>query len=130
MKILVCGGRNYGMNDDGTHNDDEIDLVFDVMEEIDPDEIVEGGARGADTFARTWGHANYKEVHTMRADWTKYGLGAGPRRNQQMLDEHKDISLVVAFPGGNGTADMVRRAKKAGIPVKEIVNTSMGEFFG
>ena len=30
------------------------------------------------------------------------------------------IPLVIAFPGGRGTADMVRRAKAAGIPVREI----------
>ena len=36
-----------------------------------------------------------------------------------MLDEGKP-DLVVAFPGGTGTADMIRRAKKAGVEVKEI----------
>ena len=49
----------------------------------------------------------------MPADWTKHGKAAGPIRNQKMLDECPD--LVVAFPGGKGTADMVRRAMKAGI---------------
>jgi hypothetical protein len=36
-----------------------------------------------------------------------------------MLLEGKP-DLVVAFPGGKGTADMVRRARKANVPVKEI----------
>jgi hypothetical protein len=37
-------------------------------------------------------------------------------RNQAMLDYGKP-DLVVAFPGGKGTADMVRRARVAGVKV-------------
>jgi len=28
--------------------------------------------------------------------------------------------LCIAFPGGRGTADMVRRARAAGIPVRSV----------
>ena len=38
---------------------------------------------------------------------------------QQMIDEGKP-DLVVAFKGGTGTADMVRRAKKHNIKVIEV----------
>jgi hypothetical protein len=53
------------------------------------------------------------------ADWARHGNAAGLVRNQQMLDDGKP-DLAVAFPGGKGTADMVRRARKAGIPIKII----------
>ena len=43
----------------------------------------------------------------------------GHIRNQQMIDEGKP-DLVVAFKGGTGTADMVRRAKKHNIKVIEV----------
>ena len=46
--------------------------------------------------------------------------GAGPERNARMLAEGRP-DLVVAFPGGTGTADMVRRAKAAGVRVVEVV---------
>ena len=36
----------------------------------------------------------------MKADWFKYGRRAGYLRNQKMLDENKDISLVLAFTVG------------------------------
>jgi hypothetical protein len=36
-----------------------------------------------------------------------------------MIDQGRP-DLVVAFPGGRGTADMVRRARAAGISVIEI----------
>jgi hypothetical protein len=53
------------------------------------------------------------------ADWKAHGRAAGPIRNQRMIDEHRP-ELVVAAPGGRGTADMVRRARAAGIEVFEI----------
>jgi hypothetical protein len=50
-------------------------------------------------------------------DGTSYCPGAGTDRNQKMLEAGAD--LVIAFPDGRGTADMVRRAHRAGIPVRE-----------
>ncbi len=52
------------------------------------------------------------------AEWMKYGKAAGPIRNARMLAEGKP-DLVVAFPGGRGTADMLRRVREAGIEVIE-----------
>lgn len=52
------------------------------------------------------------------ADWDKYGKRAGYLRNVQMLDEGKP-DLVVAFPGGKGTAMMVKLAKERGVRVIE-----------
>ena len=56
--------------------------------------------------------------HTEPAQWGKFGDAAGPIRNAKMLEE--ELDLVVAFPGGAGTADMVRRSKKAGFKVMEV----------
>jgi len=81
--------------------------------------IIAGGARGADTMAKHLAHAWNVPFRMFKADWNKHGKAAGPLRNQRMLDEGKP-DLVVAFPGGRGTADMVRRARAAGIEVREI----------
>jgi predicted Rossmann-fold nucleotide-binding protein len=53
------------------------------------------------------------------ANWPKHGKGAGFIRNQQMLNEGKP-DLMIAFPGGKGTADMIEKAIKAGIKVIEV----------
>jgi len=53
---------------------------------------------------------------TFDAEWHRHGKRAGPIRNQRMLEEGQP-DLIVAFPGGHGTADMVRRARQAGIEV-------------
>ena len=50
------------------------------------------------------------------ADWKRLGRKAGPIRNQRMLVEGKP-DLVVAFPGGKGTAGMVTLARNASVEV-------------
>ena len=119
MRILVCGGRDY------------LDYltVQKTLDEVilgnDPDTIIiiQGGAKGADFLAKVyaycygWGGLACIEYP---ADWKKYGKGAGPIRNQQMIDEGKP-DLVVAFSGNVGTADMVKKAKKANIEVIEVI---------
>lgn len=115
MRVLVCGGRYY--NDSAR-----------VAKELSSERwtapittVIQGGATGADQLAREWAEAQGIPVLEMRADWKKHGRKAGPMRNQSMIDLSAP-DLVVAFPGGRGTADMVRRAKKAKIPVWEVEN--------
>ncbi len=111
MKILVCGGRDF--NDMGFAS-----TFLDGINAISPIEmVIYGGAPGADMLGKFW--AERTGIHSARveAQWQRYGKSAGPKRNAAMLLLKPD--LVVAFPGGVGTADMVRRAKGASIPVRE-----------
>lgn len=113
-RILVCGGRNYA---------DEL-RVFDVLDDCRKWFaasfcIITGGARGADRFAGMW--AESRGVCSIRvpAPWTVYGLSAGMLRNSWMLYFCKP-ELVIAFPGGNGTAGMIKLAREAGVDVYAI----------
>jgi YspA, cpYpsA-related SLOG family len=107
MRLLVCGGRDF--------NDRE--LMSSVLSPIArvTTILIYGAAPGADTLAakmwKAWGCPT--EAHP--ADWIRYGKRAGPIRNQEML--FSGIDLVIAFPGGSGTRDMVERAKKEGVEV-------------
>ena len=85
--------------------------------------IIEGGAKGADTLAWKWarhflGKGSEYSVQ-FRARWDMHGKAAGPIRNKQMLDEGKP-DLVISFPGGRGTANMIKQAKAAGVEVMEV----------
>lgn len=108
MKVLVTGGRDYG----------NTIKVFETLNAIKPTQLCQGGANGADQLARAWAITHDIPYVTCEADWSQ-GRKAGPLRNQKMLDEFKP-DLVIAFPGGRGTADMVRRAKAAGVEVREV----------
>lgn len=120
--VLVCGGRDYGEHD--REQALRAAAYLSEMHKATPiDLIVEGGAPGADALARVWADYACVPCRTMRADWSRYGKAAGPRRNAEMLaalvaarDDGADV-CVVAFPGGNGTADMCRRATAAGLRV-------------
>ncbi len=112
MIILVCGGRDYS----------DIKRVVEVLDAFNHfviERILEGGANGADMLARQWAMRRDVPLTTYIAEWRKYHKQAGARRNQQMLNQGKP-QLIVAFPGGKGTADMVRRAQAALVPVIEI----------
>ena len=107
-KVLVCGGREF---DDWCSHKRKLDQIH---EEFGIGQIIEGGAIGADFLARVWAKAHNVDFVEYQADWKTHGRAAGPIRNQQMLEEGKP-DLVVAFPGGRGTADMVRKAHDAGV---------------
>lgn len=113
MRVLVCGGRDFT----------NARLLYGALDrlarEVLVDCIIEGDARGADRMAGYWAKKNRVDLRLFPADWTKHGKAAGPIRNQQMLDKGKP-DLVIAFPGGSGTADMVSRARAAGIEVREV----------
>jgi hypothetical protein len=116
MRILVCGGRDF----------DDYDLFERVLTETlnqkaagQEVEFISGGARGADRMiiqkAKVWN----KPCQVFMAKWNQLGNMAGYVRNKQMLVEGKP-DLVIAFPGGKGTAMMVRIAKDAGVEVVEV----------
>ena len=113
MRVIVCGGRDY-------HNDVRVREILDAG--IDGQQITalaEGGASGADEHAEEWAIVRKVPVRTYPAQWAKYGGAAGPMRNAEMLADFKP-DAVIAFPGGKGTADMMRKAKAAGVRVIEV----------
>lgn len=118
MRLLVCGGRDF------QDSPKVFQLICDELDWHDvaldcPHTIISGAARGVDTLAYNWAETYGVPIEEYPADWEKYGKGAGHIRNQQMLDEGKP-DKVLAIQGGKGTADMVRRARKANIPVQEV----------
>lgn len=113
MRVLVCGGRWFIGREMLCHFLDKIDAERGI------DTIIEGEARGADQLAASWALSRKKELLPFIADWEKHGNAAGPIRNKEMLEVGKP-DLVVAFPGGSGTANMVSLAEKAGVEVIQI----------
>jgi hypothetical protein len=125
MKVLVCGGRAYR---------DRVYLyaVLDRLHRVHSfTSMVHGGAGGwhvlrpdasalvgADKLAGEWAKERglpVTEHPVTQEDWNRDGPSAGPRRNKRMLGESP--GLVVAFPGGRGTSNMVIQARSARVPV-------------
>lgn len=112
--VLVCGGRDY-------YNWLEMNQTLDAIDTEDApiSLLINGAARGADKMSTNWALSNGTDCREYPANWNKHGKRAGSIRNQQMLDEGQP-DLVVAFPGGSGTADMVRRASQAHITILQV----------
>ncbi len=105
MRVIVCGGRDY----------QDREAVFIALDKLHAKNgitcVIHGACKtGADRWADEWARDRFVEVERYEADWVRLGTYAGPCRNQEMADSHPDGAVV--FPGGKGTADMVRRAEE------------------
>lgn len=112
MRILVCGNRKW-------HDESIIERE---LEKFPPGTIViHGAAKGADTIGASVAKKLGFEVIPFPAKWHIYKKGAGPIRNQEMIDDGKP-ELVLAFheniSESRGTKDMVNRARGVGIKVE------------
>lgn len=116
--------------------------------------VIHGGAKGADQIAANWceEHAAWydnasqvlaEERHPAdwaapcgpicrtphrkrRLDGSTYCPWAGWTRNQAMVDLGADLCLAFILNNSRGTADCIRRAEKAGIPVRRHERSSRG----
>ena len=118
MRILITGSRNWT---DWVSVDEAIlEAVRNAAPNFDiPVTIVHGGCSGADDIAGQVAefYAFEQEVHP--ADWNTHGKAAGPIRNQEMVDLGADICLAFPLGESRGTRDCMRRARKAGIRVRD-----------
>jgi ABC-type Fe3+-hydroxamate transport system substrate-binding protein len=122
-RVLVCGGRDFHYQS----------IVGEIIESVLYEEfwktntgsrpwlqdiLICGMARGADLAAYSWAQKAGMPVEKYVPNWDKHGRAAGIIRNKEMLEEGKP-DLVIAFPGGRGTDNMVSIALKAGVPVHD-----------
>lgn len=113
QRVIVCGGRDY---DDRT----QLFTVLDAAHMANPIVLLmHGAAKGADRLAEIWAKDSGVPCQAFHADWEAHGKKAGPIRNQRMLDNGLP-HLVIAFHGGAGTADMIRRAEACNVPVARV----------
>lgn len=117
MKVIVCGGRNF-------RSPAQVFSALDWMHKCYGfTALMQGGATGVDTMAKEWATAHPEiQRYVCKADWETHGRAAGPLRNARMLEWKPD--MVIAFPGGPGTANMVAQAKAAGVNVAYPMTTS------
>lgn len=113
--VLVCGSR---LTCDES-------LIYKVLDDLNKEQhislLVQGFAKCTDQTAHKWakdrGIKSTGDKYKITAsDWKKLGNGAGPWRNKSMLTNERP-NLIVAFPGGNGTANMVEQGRKAHVRV-------------
>lgn len=145
LRILVCGSRWYGRPLDFYLSEEDrlkdikervepqkqklsnvlaheissrgySEYLYNGQIDVSNTVIISGMAKGADTLAVEF--ADFYGITTLKfpADWNRYKNGAGPIRNQKMIDEGKP-NLCIAFlmPNSRGTRDMINRCLFEGI---------------
>ncbi len=109
IRLLVTGGRKF----------DDKELLFKFLDRLNRERsitlVIHGAAHGADSLAEEWGKARGVETLPCLPDVERYKRDVWLEQSKQMLAHKPD--LVVAFPGGNGTANMIELAQKAGVEV-------------
>jgi YspA, cpYpsA-related SLOG family len=114
FRLLVTGSRTW----DDAHT---IEQALAVILDRHPESVllVHGACpRGADAIAaayaaRTPGY----RIEAHPADWRRYGLAAGYRRNAEMIALGADGCAAFVRGGSPGSSSAVRLARAAGIPV-------------
>lgn len=109
--MLICGDRNWT----------DSNPIRGFLETLDPskDTIIHGAARGADSIAGDEAKAMGFKVLAFPANWRKFGTGAGPVRNREMIAKGYPDTVVAFHDDINqskGTADMLELARKIKLP--------------
>jgi YspA, cpYpsA-related SLOG family len=116
MKVLVFGSRKWL---------DQAVIERELRKLPPGTTVIHGGAPGADNIGGYVAETLGFTVRVYPALWSKHGRGAGPIRNQTMLDrEHLEtdpFDHAICFhtdPGlGIGSKDMRARCEKVGLRV-------------
>ena len=114
-RVIVCGCRDFSDKELFFHT---LDLFLKEKGGKEDFEIVTGHAKGADMFAEEFATEKGIELKVFKPEWNRYGRGAGPMRNKEMLSYAKEETpFVIAFWDGKskGTGNMIETAKKNGV---------------
>lgn len=130
-RVIVCGSRNW------TDRKRIAERLFDLSLETEGIDcvIVHGLARGADRIADQEAERLGFQVERHPAKWNEHGddcncppgkemcKAAGPRRNKLMASLDADLCIAFWDGASSGTEDMMKVAKRNGIPVEKIMST-------
>lgn len=105
MKLAIVGTRTF----------EDIETAFMFIDflrrEFDIDEIVSGGAEGADRIAELYAEHHKLKITIFPAEWEKYGKAAGFRRNTDIWD-YADMGISFWDGKSKGTEHSFGLAKK------------------
>jgi len=132
MNLIIAGGRDfddYALLERSLNN---------ILQNVDKSTITvfSGKAQGADWLGEHWAKCKGIPVKPFPADWDnldapgavikttksgkRYNSKAGILRNQEMIDAGATHLVAYWDQKSKGTADMIKRATKAGLAVRVV----------
>ncbi|WP_248805026.1 DUF2493 domain-containing protein [Pseudomonas sp. MWU13-2100] len=113
MRVLICAGRYY-LNAamcrkalEAYHQTRRISV------------LIHGGNQFLGSEVEDWARENGTHLVRYPSNWQLYGKQAERRRNQFMLTD-SEPELVIAFPGGHDTEELLAQAKAMNIEIRSI----------
>ena len=94
-------------------------IEIDSYVNVSPTEVVSGGAKGVDTYARFFAEGHNLPLTEFRPEYNKYGKSAPIIRNKQIV-EYSDSILAFWDGKSKGTQHVICYARKLGKPIKII----------
>lgn len=104
-KIAIIGSRNI------TDYSILVDFIFKHLNINEIDSVISGGAKGVDSLAEQFANEFNLSTKIFIAEWTKYGKGAGFKRNNDIII-NADIIFVLWDGKSAGTKHSIDLAKK------------------
>lgn len=86
------------------------------LAELQPAQLISGGAAGADTLAATWARAHGVPLLELRPDYALHGPTAAPHVRNAEIVRRADLVLVVWDGRSKGTLSALRAARRLGKP--------------
>lgn len=94
MKVSVTGSRSIT---DYEWFKKKLNLILKSVQAVNTDNseltFISGGAKGIDSFIKTYCIENNFSIEEIKPDWNKYGKSAGVLRNKEII-EQSDINLI------------------------------------
>jgi hypothetical protein len=126
VRLIIAGTRHLGFRRIGPDLSEGIPTAADglalfqrlddLLDGLEIDAVLTGCADGVDLTGELWADVERIPVEHHPADWKTHGKAAGPIRNQAMVEAATHL-LVIRYPDSRGSADVLRRAKRAGLVV-------------
>jgi predicted Rossmann-fold nucleotide-binding protein len=113
--VIVCGGRDY------VPSRYDRQILITLLDYLAAELVMQGGASGVDTWAAEVAAMQQYQIETMRPDYDHYASKRAPLvRNYEMAQAAKPNGVCIAFPGGTGTAHMVRAARQNSLRIIDL----------
>ncbi len=109
MKVIIAGSRDLA-----AINVDEAIIASGFKGDID--EVVSGGAMGANRAGEDWAAVSHIPVNVFHADWSRFGKSADLKRNKQMV-EYADALVLIWNGKSTGIRSLRDTALSHGLKV-------------
>jgi hypothetical protein len=112
-KLIIAGGRDFF---DYNVFEKHVSLL---TSNIEVDEIVNGGAKGADELGRWYAKKNNIPLKIFYAKWIALGKKAGPIRNEEMA-QYATHAIIFWDGNSRGSKSMIDMCKKYNIAYRVV----------